>query len=81
MSHSVADCQDVFIGEREVIRKIGCGLDKRRKEERKEEIRRERADNWLDTATTATTVYVIFDTEGIALLRPQIGKASRGGRR
>ena len=81
MSHSVADCQDVLIGEREVIRKIGCGLDKRRKEERKEEIRRERTDNRLNTATTATTVYLIFDTEGTVLLRPQIAKASRGGRR
>ena len=78
MSHSIADCQDVLIAEREVIRKIGCGLDKRRKEERKEEIRRERTDNRLNTATT---VYLIFDTEGTALLRPQIAKASRGGRR
>ena len=70
-----------MIGEREVVRKMGCGLDKRRKEERKEEIRRERTDNRLNTATTATTVYLIFDTEGTALLRPQITKASRGGRR
>ena len=59
MSHSVADCQDVLIGEREVIRKIGCGLHKRRNEERKEEIRRELTDSLLNTATTATTVYLI----------------------
>ena len=45
MSHSVADCQDVLIGKQEVIRKIGCGLDKRWKEERKEKIRRGRTDN------------------------------------
>ena len=45
MSHSVADCQGVLIGEQEIVRKIGRGLDKRRKEGRNDEIGRGRADN------------------------------------
>ena len=52
MSHSVADCQGVLIGEQEVIRRIGFeGLDKRREEERKgirKGIRKGRTDGRTD---------------------------------